>query len=132
MSIPPPDMPQSAASYGVSTDVTQEDKTMAIVAHILGIPTGFIGPLIIWLIKKDQSKFVAYHAFQALIFQAAICIGYVIASVLTMVVIGVFLYPVLGIVSIIFGIMAAMAANKGEMYSYPLTGGFASKQAGAL
>ena len=42
--------------------MTQDERTMAMLAHLLGIVTGFLGPLVIWLIKKDQSKFVAYHA----------------------------------------------------------------------
>lgn len=131
MSVPPPIPPADA--YGTGTlEVTQDDRTMAMIAHILGIPTGFLGPLIIWLIKKDQSKFVANQAFQALIFQVAITIGYFIAGILTMVVIGALLFPIFGIISLIFGIIAAMAANRGEWYSYPVTGAFATKQANTL
>lgn len=131
MSVPPPIPPADA--YGTGTlEVTQDDRTMAMIAHILGIPTGFLGPLIIWLIKKDQSKFVANQAFQALIFQVAITIGYFIAGILTMVVIGALLFPIFGIISLIFGIIAAMAANRGEWYSYPVTGAFATKQASTL
>lgn len=131
MSVPPPIPPADAYGTG-ALEVTQDDRTMAMIAHILGIPTGFLGPLIIWLMKKDQSKFVANQAFQALIFQIAITIGYVIASMLSVVVIGIFLFPIFGIISLIFGIIAAMAANKGEWYSYPGTGAFASKQASTL
>lgn len=132
MSIPPPNIPQADA-YGAGTlEVTQDDRTMAMIAHILGIPTCFLGPLIIWLIKKDQSKFVANQAFQALVFQIAITIGYILSSILMVALIGFFLYPIFGVISLIFGVIAAMAANKGEWYSYPVTGAFASKQSNSL
>ena len=38
---------------------------MAMLAYLLGVLTSFVGPLVLWLLKKDQSKFVAYHALQA-------------------------------------------------------------------
>ena len=52
---------------------------MAMLAYILGIFTGFIGPLVLWLIKKDQSKFVAFHALQALLLHAIVVIGYILS-----------------------------------------------------
>jgi uncharacterized Tic20 family protein len=113
------------------TEITQDDRTMAMLAYILGIFTGFVGPLVIWLIKKDQSRFVAYHSMQALMFHAAITIGYVLSSFLMMVAIGFLTYPAFGILSLVFSIIAGMAANKGEWYEIPLVGKFARQQVGA-
>ncbi len=102
-----------------STAPTQDDRTMALLAHILGIFTGFVGPLVIWLIKKDQSAFVNDQGAEALNWQITLAIAWVAVWILSMVVIGVFLIPVLGIVNLIFPIMGAVAANNGTLYRYP-------------
>jgi len=120
------------AAPGYDGAVSSDDRTMAMVAHILGIFTAFVGPLIIYFIKKDQSKFVANQAMQATIFQAAISIGYVIGTVLSVIGIGLLLNMALWVVSIVFAIVGGMAANKGQLYSYPATGSFANQQANKL
>jgi uncharacterized Tic20 family protein len=103
---------------------------MAMLAHLLGIITSFIGPLIIYLIKKDQSKFVAYHAMQALIFQAVIFIGYIIGGVLAFIGVGFLLNTALWVLNLVFAIIAGLAANRGEWYEIPVIGKFARQQAG--
>lgn len=138
MSVPPPppgsDIPPQApmgVAPGYDGAVSSDDKTMAMIAHVLGIFTGFIGPLIIYLIKKDQSRFVTFHAMQALCFQVAIAILYVICYIITAVTLGLlFFLPIVpAIISLIYSIIAAMAANKGDLYDYPVTSKFARQQA---
>src|SRR4051812_11305473 len=73
---------------------TPDDKTMAMLAHLLGIVTGFVGPLIIWLVKKDQSPFVDDQGKEALNFQLTLLIGWLVASVTAAFCIGFFLMPV--------------------------------------
>lgn len=92
---------------------------MAMLAHLLGIFTGFLGPLIIWLIKKDQSAFVNDQGKEALNFQITFVIAYIACGLLTFVLIGCFLMPIVVICNIVFCIMGAMAANKGQNYRYP-------------
>ena len=101
--------------------VTQDQKTMAMLAHVLGIFTVFIAALVIWLINKDKPgmDFANDQAKEALNFQITMAIGWVAASVLTFVLIGFFLYPVLLIANLIFCIMAGMKANDGVAYRYP-------------
>jgi uncharacterized Tic20 family protein len=99
---------------------TTDDKNMATIAHVLGIVTGFIGPLIIWLLKKDQSPFVEDQGKEALNFQLTLLIGWIIAGASTAICIGFVLMPAVLVCAIIFGIMGAMATNKGEAYRYPL------------
>lgn len=127
MSVPP-----SNSSFSQSYDnvpiASQEDKTMAMLAYLLGIVTGFLGPLIVWLIKKDQSKFVGYHALQALLLHAAVTVGYFIAGALTIVLVGWLLLPAVGILGLVFSIIAGLAANRGEMYEIPILGKFARQQ----
>jgi uncharacterized Tic20 family protein len=98
---------------------TQDDKTMAMLAHLGGILFGFLAPLIVWLIKKDQSPFVEDQAKEALNFQITLMIGYVIGGATTMVCIGFVILPVVWLVGLIFGIIGSMAAYKGEAYRYP-------------
>ncbi|MEM9656453.1 MAG: DUF4870 domain-containing protein, partial [Actinomycetota bacterium] len=100
---------------------TSDDRTMALLCHVLGLFTGFIGPLIVWLIKKDQSRFVDHHGRQALNFQISMFILWMITFVLIFVLIGLLLIPVLLVWGIVMPIIAAVAANKGEEYRYPLT-----------
>ena len=99
---------------------TPDDRNMATLAHILGIFTSFLGPLIIWLIKKDQSPFVDDQGKEALNFQITLVIGWVISAVATVICIGPFLALGLSVIAIVFGIMGAVASNKGEAYRYPL------------
>lgn len=100
---------------------------MAMLAYLLGIVTGFIGPLIIWLIKKDQSKFVAYHGLQSLFFQIALNI---VMFALGITVILAIAAPLVWIAGIVFTVIAGMAANRGEWYELPVVGKYARQQAG--
>jgi uncharacterized Tic20 family protein len=100
-----------------------DERTMGMLAHILGAVTSFVGPLIIWLIKKDESPFVNDQGKEALNFQITVVIGYVVAMILSFVpfvgCVTVILFPALGIASLVFGILGGLEANKGKAYRYP-------------
>ncbi|MEG2942649.1 MAG: DUF4870 domain-containing protein, partial [Thermomonas sp.] len=100
-----------------------DQRTMALVAHILGIFTWFIGPLIIWMINKDDSSksFVTDQAKEALNFQITIAIAMFVCIILSFVLIGMILAPIVGLLSLVFSIIAAVKANNGEAYRYPFT-----------
>tara|TARA_R110001599_G_scaffold64023_4_gene179515 strand:+ start:203058 stop:203402 length:345 start_codon:yes stop_codon:yes gene_type:complete len=98
---------------------SKDDCNIAMLAHLLGIFTGFLGALVIWLIKKDHSAYINSQAKEALNFQITITIGFVIAWVLAWILIGLALMPILYIVNIVFCILGAMAASKGQDYRYP-------------
>lgn len=133
MSIPPPEG-SFAQSYDNAYDnapaITQDDKTMAMLAYVLGVATGFVGPLILWLLKKDQSKFVACHAFQALLLHAAVVLGYIASGLLVFVLIGFITYPAFFLLGLVFSILAGLAANRGEWYDIPILGKIARQQTG--
>lgn len=93
---------------------------MALLVHLSAIFTGFVGPLIIWLIKKDESPFVDRHGKTALNFQFTLLIGYIVSMILLLVVIGLLTFLVCLVLGIVFPIMGAVAANKGEEYTYPV------------
>jgi uncharacterized Tic20 family protein len=96
-----------------------DSKTMAMLAHLLGILLGFLGPLVIWLIKKDQSPFVDDQGKEGLNFQLTCLIGYVIAGATSCFFIGLVIFPIVWLCALIFGILGAMEANKGVPYRYP-------------
>ena len=92
---------------------------IAMLAHLLGIFTGFLGALVVWLVKKDSSPYIGQEAAEALNFQLTVMIGYVICSVLAFILIGMLLFPLLYIVNIVFCILGAVASSKGTGYRYP-------------
>jgi uncharacterized protein len=103
---------------------TADDRTWGLLAHLsaliallLGGLT-FLGPLIVWLLKKDQSPFVGDQAKEALNFQIAVLIVSLICSITC---VGLIVLPFLIVADIVFIVMAAMEANKGVYYRYPYT-----------
>lgn len=98
-----------------------DDKTWAILSHVLTFVGGFIAPLVIYLIKKDESPYVRHHAAEALNFQLSIMIYAIVSIILVLVLIGILLILAVGIGALVFTIIAAIAASNGEEYRYPLT-----------
>jgi len=101
----------------------KDDRTFGMLAHLLGAITSFVGPLVIYLIKKEESPFVEDQGKEALNFQITIAIGILASVVLTMVpFVGCFTFfvgPAIGVVGLIFSIIACLKANEGEAYRYP-------------
>jgi uncharacterized protein len=98
-----------------------DQRMWAMLAHLGGILFGFVAPLIVWLVYRERSRFVEEQAKEALNFQITMVIGWVVLFVLTLVTFGLaaLLYFVLGVVVLVFCIIAGLAANKGEAYRYP-------------
>jgi uncharacterized Tic20 family protein len=102
-------------------DVTSDDKTMALLIHLLTLVSGFLGPLIIWLVKRDDSAFVDHHGKEALNFQLTMLLAWFGAFLASLILIGLLAIPVLLVAQVLFPILAAVAANRGELYRYPMT-----------
>jgi uncharacterized Tic20 family protein len=96
---------------------------MALLAHILGIFTSFVVPLIIYLIKKDEDAFIADQSKEALNFHITVIIAYFALIVISIITVGfgALLFPVLGLGVLILGIIAGLKANDGIAYRYPFT-----------
>ena len=92
---------------------------MALLMYILAIFTGFIGPLIIWLIKKDSSAFINDQGKEVLNFQITIFLALIACGILSVVVIGLLLLPIVGLCSLIFTVLGAVAVSKGQPYRFP-------------
>ena len=117
MSVPPESAVPNPPVAGGST----EDRNLAMLTHLSGIILGFIVPLIMWLVNKDNAakSYLTTEAKEALNFQLTILIGYVICWVLSFILIGVFLLPLLWILNLVFCILAAVAVNSKGSYRYP-------------
>ena len=111
----------TAAPPSPSGSAPQEDRTVALLTHLSGIIAGFIVPLIMWLINKDkpEKSWLTDSSVEALNFQITIAIAYVICIVLSVIIIGGLLLPIVWLVNLIFCILGGVAANKGEAYRYP-------------
>ncbi len=97
---------------------TSDEKTMAILSHILTIAVGFLAPLIIYLMKKDESAFVREHAKESLNFQITVLIACI---VLAITIIGLLLIWLVLLLSLVFVIIATIKTNEGKLYKYPFS-----------
>ena len=101
--------------------VPSDSRAWAVAAHLLPwIGIGFLGPLIVWLIKRDEDVFVEWHARESLNFQISLFIYLVVSVMLMLVVIGFFMFFALAIFGLIVNIIAAIKAANGDWYRYPL------------
>jgi len=114
----PPQNPYQAAPQPLSPS---DERLWATLIHVGGIFFGFLPALIGYLVLKDRGAFIRSHTLTALNFQLTMLIAYIVGGITTFLVIGFLIVAAAGIVVLIFSIIAAIAANKGESYSYPLT-----------
>ena len=103
-----------------------DEKLWATLIHIAGILFGFLPALIGYLVLKDRGPFIREHAATALNFQLTILIAYAIGGITSLILVGLILLAAAWVATIVFGIMAAMAANAGRTYVYPLSIKFVS------
>ncbi|HEY7856872.1 MAG TPA: DUF4870 domain-containing protein [Candidatus Nanopelagicales bacterium] len=107
---------------GGEQPLSQSDERLwGMLAQLGGIILGFLSGLIVMLVFGKRSAFVNDQAKEALNFQITLIIGWVIAFVLSFLLIGFLLFPILWILNIVFCIIAGMANNRGEAYRYPFT-----------
>jgi len=105
-----------------SPPLTQsEERGWALAAHLGVLVAGFLAPLIIWLVFKDRGRFLEHHAKESLNFQITVTIALIVAMITAILVVGIFLALVLVPWMIVMPIIAAVKANSGEWYRYPLT-----------
>lgn len=111
----------SSETGSESVPLSSNDRTWGIIAHLSGIFTSFFGPLVIWLIKKEESAFLNGQSKEALNFQITIAIAMFISALLSIVVIGFLLMPIVALAALVLSILAAVKVSNGEAYRYPFT-----------
>jgi uncharacterized Tic20 family protein len=114
MSQPPAYQPPSPLSPA-------DQRLWATLVHAGGIFFGILPSLIGYLVLKDRGDFVKEHTRIALNFHINVLIAAMICTLLSLILIGVFGLLVLGIVVVVCSILAAIAANNGQYYQYPLS-----------
>jgi len=99
---------------------TSDPKQMAMLAQLLGIFSGFVGPLIVYLTVGKNDPFVRHHASEALNFQLTVMLGTILSAFLMLILIGFVLIFVVTIGALVYAVLATMAASRGEWYRYPV------------
>ncbi len=99
---------------------SNDDKNIATITHLGGTVFSFIPGLLVWILKKDDSAYIADQAKEALNFQITVLAASFIASILIWLLIGFILLPIIWLLNIVFCIIAAISSSKGELYRYPL------------
>lgn len=104
-----------------SGEPSDDQKTLALITHLSGIVLGFIVPLIIWLVNKDQADkaFVTDQSKEALNFQITLLMVYVVGIILSIILIGALINLAAWLACIVFSIIGGLAAQKGQAYRYP-------------
>ena len=93
----------------------------ALVGFLVPVAGHLVGPLIIWLAKRQDSPEIDAHGKESMNFQISMLIWNCIAAILILVLIGIPLLILLHILNIIFVIVASIQASEGKLYRYPLT-----------
>lgn len=107
--------------------VSSDERTWAMLCHLSTfagylVPFGnILGPLVIWLVKREKLPLVDDQGKEALNFQISITIYMIVALILCFVIIGIPLVFALIIFDLVLTIIATVQANSGVAYRYPLT-----------
>jgi len=102
-------------------NVTQDDKSIAMLVHFSGV-ISILGPLVIWLLKKDQSEYVNVNGKIALNFQIPLfLIGLVIGAIVHLIDFGGFILTLLGLVNIVLCLLNGYKAYNGDLPKYPIS-----------
>jgi uncharacterized protein len=98
---------------------SKDERLLATAIYVISFFTAFIGPLVIWLIKKDESSFIDYHGREYFNFFISYFIYSVVSGILVIVLIGFLLLPIIGVLGIVFTVMGAVKAYDGVEYRIP-------------
>ncbi|HEY0259412.1 MAG TPA: DUF4870 domain-containing protein [Lacisediminihabitans sp.] len=112
--------PSDAASPAARPLGPGDEKVLAMLIHLGGIVFYFLPALIGYLLLRDRGPFIRQQTTAALNFQLTVLAGYAAGIFTLWLIIGVFILPVVAVINVVFSIIAAVAADRGESYVYPL------------
>lgn len=110
---------ETKATPEANTEVSADDKNIAVLSHLGGTVFSIFPSLIIWLLKKDDSTYIASQSREALNFQITLLLAYFICWILAFILVGFVFMSIIWLANIVLSILAAVAASKGEDYRYP-------------
>src|SRR5690625_5131 len=99
---------------------SSDDRLLATLIYVTSFFTTIIGPLLIWLIKREESTFIDFHGKEYLNFIISFTVYGIVAGISILIVIGILLIPAVAIGGVILTIVAAVKAYQGEWYRIPL------------
>jgi len=99
---------------------TNDERLFSMLIYLLSFPFPILGPLVIWLLKRDESEFVDYHGKEYFNFFVSYFIYSAISGFLVLLLIGIPMLIVLGIMGVVFTIIAAVRSYQGERYRFPM------------
>src|SRR5690625_3965030 len=105
---------------GEQVTTSSDERLLAMLIYVTSFFTTIIGPIIIWLIKREESAFIDFHGKEYLNFVISYFVYGIVATISMVILIGFLLAPLVAIAAFIFTIIAAVKAYNGEMYRIPL------------
>ena len=115
-------LPQPPYQYQPAPPLSESDQRLwATLIHVGGIFLGIWPSLIGYLVAKERGAFIREHARQALNFHITMVIAVLLGCLLTIILVGFLILPVIGVIILIFSILAAVAANNGQLFKYPVS-----------
>lgn len=113
--------PNHSIPPAVDGSASQDDRTMAMLTHLSGILLGFIVPLIIWLVNKDNPSkgFLNDQSKEALNFQITLLFVYIVGVILSIILIGALVNLAAWVACLVLSIIAGLKAKDGIAYRYP-------------
>lgn len=108
---------------GYAYQAPPEDTVLSVLAHLSLFAFGLLGPLVLFLVVKDDptKPMTRHHAAEALNFHISLFIYAIVSAILILLIIGIFMLIALAIASVVLAIIAAVAAGNRQPYRYPLT-----------
>ncbi|MBI1840779.1 MAG: DUF4870 domain-containing protein [Verrucomicrobia bacterium] len=117
----------TTSSLTPPTVLSTQEKLWIVLSHLSVLfGAGLLLPLIVYLVKKDDSRVIAFHSKEALNFHLSIALYGLVCVPLIFLFVGVPMLMLLGIATFILSIVAAVKGADGREYRYPLTVRFIS------
>ena len=114
----------------MNRDAPQDDRLIAALCHasVLASFFGLFVPLSVWLSQRERSSLLRFQALQALVFQSIMLLLLSIGGILTLVLAGFLIVPVVAVIHLVLTTIATINSSKGERYCYPLLEGLGTDE----
>ena len=115
-----PEAPRVSPYAGFTPLSQSDEKLWSALIQLSGLVLNFFGPLVGYLLLRQRGPFVREHSVSALNWQLSLLIYYFVGYILSLVLVGFVILGAAAVLNIVFSILAAMHAHRGQLYVYPL------------